>query len=514
MKASKDLFILISSLSKSEKGYFKKFTSLHVRGEENQYVKLFDLIEKQKEYDEQRVIDAMGQTDQPKNFAVLKSYLYDLILKSLRSYYSQSTPELEIKELIEYIEILHNKGLYKQCIKVINKAITLGEKYELFLPLVELYSWKLEFIQLQNYTETSPEELDLTFDIYSGHLKKYQNIINYKHIMGQLFVTRKTKGFTRKKEELEQQEKLSKNKYLNDISLADSYQAKWHYYLWHSVYAYSKHDYEGSYKYTKALVRHIDNYPNQKKFKPKSYITALNNLLIMQIETNRYGEIKETLEKLKLIVPGSDAIKQWLFYVINGCELNLHMNTGEFEKALQLANQIEQQIQNLANYIIHEENELILIFNLAITYFGSRNYSKANYYLNKIIHESSIENRTDVHCFARIMSLIVHSEMGNTDMLEYTIKSTYRFLYKRNRLYKFETLILNFIKANMSSKALPKKEMDSKFALLVDEINELKKDMFERKALNYFDFSSWLESKIENRTFASVVKEKASPLFK
>jgi len=514
MKASKDLFILISSLSKSEKGYFKKFTSLHVRGEENQYVKLFDIIEKQEEYDEHKVIDAMGQTDHPKNFAVLKSYLYDLILKSLRSYYSQSTPELEIKELIEYIEILHNKGLYKQCEKIINKGIALAEKYELFLPLAELYGWKIEFMHLQNFTNTSPEELDLIYATYAGFVKKYQNIISYKHILSQLFVDRKTKGFTRNKEELAQQEKSSKNKILLDINYADSYQAKWHYYLWYSVYSFSKHDYESSYKYTKTLVDLIESHPNQKEFKPKAYTSALNNLLVMQIETNRYGEIMETLKKVKLIVPRSESIKQWLYYVINASELNLYMNTGEFEKAMNLAIQIEKQLPSLANYIIHEENELILIFNLAITFFGSKNYPKANYYFNKIIHESSMEMRTDVHCFARIMSLIVHSEMGNNDMLEYTIKSTYRFLYKRNRLYKFETLILNFIKTNMSAKALPKNAMDEKFKILMDEIDVLKKDHFERKALNYFDFISWLESKIENRPFADIVRDKTKMFVK
>ena len=42
-----------------------------------------------------------------------------------------------------------------------------------------------------------------------------------------------------------------------------------------------------------------------------------------------------------------------------------------------------------------------------------------------------------------------------------------------------------------------------------EELVEITKDDFERKALEYFDFISWLESKIEGRVFAEVVREKA-----
>ena len=48
---SHDLFLLISSMSKTEKRYFKKFSELHGK-EDNQYLLLFDAIAKQKEFDE------------------------------------------------------------------------------------------------------------------------------------------------------------------------------------------------------------------------------------------------------------------------------------------------------------------------------------------------------------------------------------------------------------------------------------------------------------------------------
>lgn len=43
-------------------------------------------------------------------------------------------------------------------------------------------------------------------------------------------------------------------------------------------------------------------------------------------------------------------------------------------------------------------------------------------------------------------------------------------------------------------------------------MEKLLKIPYESKALEYFDFVSWLESKIENRPFAEVVREKCLSL--
>src|SRR5439155_27309205 len=105
-----------------------------------------------------------------------------------------------------------------------------------------------------------------------------------------------------------------------------------------------------------------------------------------------------------------------------------------------------------------------------------------------------------------ILNLIVHYELGNEDILPYIVKSTYRFLYNRNRLYKFENSVLGFI-----AKKLPHittgQEITEAFKKLKAELQEITKDPFEKRALEYFDFISWLESKIENRPFAEIVRE-------
>ena len=73
---------------------------------------------------------------------------------------------------------------------------------------------------------------------------------------------------------------------------------------------------------------------------------------------------------------------------------------------------------------------------------------------------------------------------GNIEMLEYIVISTYRFLYKRGGLYKFQTNILNFIK-NKLPYVVCKRQLIQAFIELKEE---LVKDPLEQKVLESFDF--------------------------
>ena len=76
---SQALFHLIKALNKLEKRYFKLYSSRHVIGEKNNYVRIFDLIDKQSLYDESAILEkASISKKQLENY---KRHLYELILK-------------------------------------------------------------------------------------------------------------------------------------------------------------------------------------------------------------------------------------------------------------------------------------------------------------------------------------------------------------------------------------------------------------------------------------------------
>ncbi len=88
-------------------------------------------------------------------------------------------------------------------------------------------------------------------------------------------------------------------------------------------------------------------------------------------------------------------------------------------------------------------------------YFGSGDYEKAILYLNKIINWK-VGLRNDLQSYARLLHMIAHYELHNYDLLEYLIKSVYRFMAKLENLSTVEEEIFAFLRRafKLSPKAL------------------------------------------------------------
>ena len=71
-KVKESLFELIRSLTKSEKRYFKLLASRHTIGDENNYVRLFDAIDRQEEYDEESLFKEFKGEAMLNKFSITK----------------------------------------------------------------------------------------------------------------------------------------------------------------------------------------------------------------------------------------------------------------------------------------------------------------------------------------------------------------------------------------------------------------------------------------------------------
>ena len=137
-KVSTHLFDLIKSLNKSEKRYFKVFSSRHTIGEENSYIRLFDFIDRMEEYQEDLIFMHFKGQALLNKFSITKARLYDNILKSLDTFYATSSHDAQIFRAIHSAEILFNKGLYKQSERVLNSAEKQAIKHENYNLLLEI----------------------------------------------------------------------------------------------------------------------------------------------------------------------------------------------------------------------------------------------------------------------------------------------------------------------------------------------------------------------------------------
>lgn len=134
---SDDLFRLIKSLSKSEKGYFKKYAAKNETGSKQNYILLFDAIDTMSEYDEELLKKKLKNAAFAKQIPVYKVYLFNLILRSLSQISVVSDAGAKIKEYLENTRLLSSKALYKEALKQLKKAKELAVKYNNYILLLD-----------------------------------------------------------------------------------------------------------------------------------------------------------------------------------------------------------------------------------------------------------------------------------------------------------------------------------------------------------------------------------------
>ena len=124
-------------MSRSEKGYFKKYVSSFSSGEGN-YAKLFDAIDAQEIYDEKKIGADFKKEKFVKQLSVTKNYLFDFILRSIRAFHAAKNVSEQIHTYTENAEILFARSLIDEAFSSLEKARQLTHEYDLISSRIEI----------------------------------------------------------------------------------------------------------------------------------------------------------------------------------------------------------------------------------------------------------------------------------------------------------------------------------------------------------------------------------------
>lgn len=500
------LFDLIKSLSKSEKRYFRLFIELHVKGNQNEYSKLYDLLVLQKKYDEKKVKEYLKGENILKHFAEAKYYLQKIILKSLASYHSNLNVESQINEYLQQIKILTERELHELAFNIIQKAKKLATKHEKIIYLLIISYYELELIRLKADL-IGVDELKLLLKEADKIQKLSYDFVSNKKLFLLFTRRRRSIGFTREKSELLILQEILENPDFKKPELINLFEPFYYFSICNSIYCRIVKNFKKADEYNTKLIERFESNPQLIKEYRARYIISITNALLGKSDLNRYDEIPTYIEKLRTLAHSikEQKLKNNLNYLANRAELSTYISIGKFNSAKSIAAQLEKQLAEPIKFGIKKEHQIQEHLSLANYYFGIENYSSTLKHLNTII--SKDENiRTDLHSIARIISIIVHFEKGNLELLDYTVKSVQRYLIKKGKLFAFEKEILSFIKSILSINYSDAKLTDAFKKLRVGLI-KIKDDDFEGAALNYFHFIPWLDSKIKKKKFEEMIKE-------
>ncbi len=474
------------------------------KAEDRKIVLLFDHINKQDQFDEELILEKEPSL-KATQLSNMKAYLYEKILQSIRQYNAAKIPDIQIREQIDFAQLLFERRLYSLGKNSLRKA----KKMANFQNNLEI---QLEIIKLEKVSLTASGDDSEKVDEIIAEARNINSQINNISIFSNLSVKfdslyRKT-GYMRDEDDFKKlREFFTSNMPLYEEDRL-SVSERTHLYRLYIGYYFFIQDFDNGYLYAKKLEDVFDSNPSMIRSHTEVYITSLNNMLTAQYKLLRYSEFLETNKKLQSVkemnlLHISESIRVRLLKYYYTHEINKFFMQGDFDKGVQFIS--SEQGEKLID-LLDQHSSMVLSYKIACLYFGAGNFSQSIRWLNKLINITNIDMREDLHCFARILNLVCHYELGNFDVINYYIVSTYRFLLKRDDLHRFQKYILSFLKS--LSKPVSDKELIVRFSNLKGQLMPLVNNPYEKRAFIYFDIISWLESKIENKTVQQIVVDK------
>ncbi|MEM7106902.1 MAG: hypothetical protein AAF519_01660 [Bacteroidota bacterium] len=503
------LFSLIKSLKKSEKRYFK----LQARFEDPQakYLQLFHALESSQVYDEDAVLKDIPQLI-PHQLSNLKAHLYKKVLRSIRQFSQTNVMDIQLREMIDHAQILFNRSLYEQCVDVLKKAKKRAKKIDNLELQLEILKWEKNVLThtIGPDNEARVNRIIKEVQDVNDRINNINTITNLSAKLSSIY----TKiGYIRNQADQNQvaalidelpkfnEQKLSLNEKLNLYNLYVNY----YFFL---------QNFESGYYYAREWVRLFDDNKELKTSRVENYLNAINNLMIAQYKLYKYHKFVISSRRLREIRHYSKSllnenIRLKLLKYTYVHEFNRIFMLGDFKAGVSLMNKIKPGLEDFISQL-DNHSKLILYYKVACLYFGDDNYGEAIQWLNRIFNSENIDLREDIHSFARILSLIGHYELGNTDVIDYYIRSTYRFMLNKDDLHQFQKAILSFLRKLAGE--FTEEDLIPEFEKLLHKLIPLQSNPYEKRAFIYFDIISWLESKIQQKRVQEVIANKAKAI--
>lgn len=501
--ASSKLYFLIKSMSKSEKRHFR-LLSAHSSGEPKNYLELFTIIENLKEYNEKQIAEKCKNI---KQLPVLKVRLYDLVLTRLHLFRANlKTSDATLKILSNQIEVLLEKRFFNQAGKKLSKAKKLAYAYEKYSQLIELLSAETKLFYLKSFKGVPIKAVDNNHEELLNALKQYKELELYRHFHLKTLHSLFQQGISRTPTSGSDFEKILRNPLMNPKQAPTSFFSGYHYYYTLSSCYFALQNFRKAHIMLKAGLGILEKYPHLKKENITFYTTILSNITSCLGLMNKHHEAITTLKKIRTLTIKSPLTKYEIYFSSAARELSAYSARGLFKECIPLVHEVEKVLTESKEYL----NEVIAFpayLRIAGVYFGAGDFSSTKKYLNKIINSENRKIRNDLYSIAMVMMLIVNYELGNMAYLDYLARNTQRYLVQQKQLFAIESIIIKFIKVVLP-KTKNEQDLTNAFKKMKADFEKQKQAASEKIIEEFFDFSSWLESKITTKSYADIIKLK------
>lgn len=496
------LFGLIQSLTKAEKRNFKLYIRRLQKEGEVKFFQLFAILEKWDTYDE-ALLRKQLKIKTPHQLSNLKRNLYQHILTSLRLIRIKQDLDIQIRELINYAQILYGRGLYLQALRILDKAKTKARDHHQDLLHLEIVEFEKR-IESRHITRSTNKRMSGLIKESYDRANVNSNIVEWSNLKLELQRWFINHGHVRNKKA---QESMA-NDFIYCFSSVDidgmTFFEKIHYYRARYWLHYLLLDMEKCREVANEWVVLYRKAPKEIDEDVDSYLHALHALMIAAYYLDDLPTFSATRDQLEGFVnqrgKGLNENSRIIAFLYSQlAKINNCFIAGDFKKSLQLLPKIDAGIKKFKN-LLDPHKVHILHYKIAAIHLANGQPDLCVHYLQPIINAGA-HLREDIIIYARLLLFMAHYEMKNLEVLEYLLASAGRLIQKSKQRNRLQKLCLRHFKKLSTAGTYDQQDKLREFLL---ELEPLQANPFLRRAFLYLNVPLWVESILAKKSIAEI----------
>lgn len=497
MKPSNDLFLLIKSMSQSEKRSFNLDAKRYKDGKKK-YIAMFEAMQKVSEYDEEAVKKSLASEVSAGNFASLKNRLWQMLKQFLREDEKGRTASGKGFSLVEAADILQKRGLVDAAKKELKAAARLAEELDLIdLKLQINEVWRNLFVRYQSkkIEETWQDLREERKQLIAIKIEEEEQARVYYDLSMQMRKDfdlrpennlRIAKGFLQEPVlSSEVQPRTFRGKRLQLMSRA---------FCFHAL----KKLKEEALEYEKIIDLWESHPAHQKEFS-NHYRLALCNYLHISAQAQNYERLSSVLDQLdKLPVNNED--EEIESVTVSGLyRLLLFINNKNISAAKEFVEGLSESFDRFGAKI-NPSTRIGMLLNFTLVNFFDEDYKTTLHWIERVFQESS-DHRIDLQGFARIVEVLVMVDQKSPSLVKSRAKSAQEWLRSKNRLLPFENTVLNTLRT-MGRNAVG--DWPPFYQKLLDRLHDLEREKGNVQGME--DVCLWCRARIARVSMKDIMR--------
>jgi len=484
---------LVKSLSGPEKRFFKLYARRQSGNRD--YLDLFNIIDGSEHPETAIISKAFSKKHSSSSLNSAARYLVKVLTDCLIQLKAEKDPLFELLQGIMRVRILQERSFPEESYRELKKIRTQAHGLQQHFIEYITYRNELDFLSDANFSGIGDKQLVET-QMKAKSLLRNLNHIQDHHSLLELLKYRLVHAGRISSEE--------NKKKLNDLMLSEmglvtgksdnSFAAQKLHLLFQSFFFTDIGDYRLAHQTFASLNRLFEQNLGLLDNPPLDYLSTLNGILDSLHMLEHYEQIDFYIDKV-MQIDRPDYPEYFRYQVRKTAvvyRLVLLLSRQSFQEAVAYTRTLEADLLP-AYHMVNEEKQWELYFYTSLAHFGLKDWKRSHQFTGEVMRKHQPHSQWLICKATRLLNIIIYYEKGDTDYIEYEIRSYKRF-FGRQQLLKSELLLFRFIKICPDTRR--KKIPDLQYKKMQEEFGSLQKDRYEKQLLKYFDLIGWIRNKL------------------